>query len=193
MKFGLAKNSIFAVLLRSPWWVSAVVAVLLLGLALTILPRHYAGFGVFAVLPFAGISVVTGWRERRTPSAAQLTQMVTTVSAMSWSEFSAVLAQGFKNDGCEVLVLSGNPIDFELRRTGKVALVCAKRWKAAHIGVAALQDLHAAQQARHAHESLYVALGEFSEAAQKFANEHAIRLVQAPELMRLLPPSLIKQ
>ena len=180
MKFGLAKNSIFAVLLRSPWWVSAVVAVLLLALVLTTLPRHYAGFGVFAVLPSAGISVVSGWRQRRAPSAAQLAQMVTTLSAMSWNEFAAILAQGFQHDGCEVQVLGGDPVDFELKSTGEVALVCAKRWKAAHIGVAALQDLHAAQQARHAQESLYVALGEFSEAAQKFANEHAIRLVQAP-------------
>ena len=193
MKFGLAKNSIFAVLLRSPWWVSALVAVLLLGLALTILPRQYAGFGVFAVLPFAGISVACGWRQRRTPSAAQLEQMVATLSAMSWNEFAAVLAQGFREDGCDVQVLGAGPVDFELNRAGKVALVCAKRWKAAHIGVAALRDLLAAQQARQAQESLYVALGEFSEAARQFAGEHSIRLVQAPELMRLLPKSLIKK
>ena len=99
MKFGLAKNSIFAVLLRSPWWVSAVVAVLLPALALSILPRHYAGFGAFVVLPFAGISVVSGWRQRRAPSAAQLAQMVRTISTMSWNEFATVLPQGFQNDG----------------------------------------------------------------------------------------------
>ena len=89
-------------------------------------------------------------------------------------------------------ILVATPLILSLS-AGQMALVCAKRWKAAHIGVAALQDVHAAQQARHAQESLYVALGDFSEAAQAFANEHAIPLVQAPELMRLLPPSLIQQ
>ncbi|MDO8420135.1 MAG: restriction endonuclease, partial [Rubrivivax sp.] len=38
MKFQMAKNSLFATLLRSPWWISAVIALVLGLLGAALLP-----------------------------------------------------------------------------------------------------------------------------------------------------------
>jgi restriction system protein len=68
MKWEMAENSVFAVLLRSPWWVSIAVAggvymlaKFLLGKFST-LPEIYA---LFVPLPFAVIGVYAGWQQLR--------------------------------------------------------------------------------------------------------------------------------
>ena len=45
------KNSLFAVLLRSPWWVSIVVGAGIFALARMALPAAYAPYAIFAALP----------------------------------------------------------------------------------------------------------------------------------------------
>ena len=46
LKLKMAENSLFAILLRSPWWISlAIVAVISL-LSVALLPKAYVGFGV---------------------------------------------------------------------------------------------------------------------------------------------------
>jgi restriction system protein len=45
LKIRMAKNSLFAVLLRSPWWISAAIAVVLAVLALALLPADYRVVG----------------------------------------------------------------------------------------------------------------------------------------------------
>ena len=52
-------------------------------------------------------------------------------------------------------------------------------------GIEALQELHAAMQARGASECQYVTLGTLSDNAQRFARAHQVKLVQ-PEAVVLL-------
>ena len=49
----MAENSLFAILLRSSWWISAAVAVGIVLLSRVALPQQYFIFGAVAGLPFA--------------------------------------------------------------------------------------------------------------------------------------------
>jgi restriction system protein len=177
------ENSLFAVLLRSPWWISIAVAVALALAARMFLPDLYA---IALGLPFLAIGAVAGWRQFRAPSAKRIAGTVETVRAMSWGEFSRTLEGAFERDGYKVARLDGAAADFELTKGWRVSLVSAKRWKAARTGIEPLRELDAARRAREAHESIYVVAGELTDNARAFATQNNIRLAQGAELVRLL-------
>jgi restriction system protein len=184
MKLSMAKNSLFAILLRSPWWLSGVVAAGVFMAARLALPEVYA---FFAALPFMVIGVYAGARQLRVPSAARIAGTLEALRAMSWEEFSAAVEDAFRRDGYAVTRLGGAEADYELTRARRVSLVGCKRWKVARTGVEPLRELHAAMRAREAHECIYVAAGEITDNARAFAAEKAIRLVHGAELAKLLP------
>jgi len=184
MKFRMAENSLFAILLRSPWWVSGLIAAGIVAGGRLLVPEVYA---LFAALPFAVIGGVAGWRQLREPSPARVAAALEAVLAMSWGDFSGALAKAFREDGYTVSRHDGSAADFELARAGRVSLLGCKRWKAAHTGVDPLRDLHDAGRAREAHECLYVAAGEITDGARAFALEKNIRLIHGAELTKLLP------
>lgn len=186
MKLQMHPNSLFAVLLRSPWWISIVIAVALAALARLWLPDLYA---IAAGLPFLVIGVVAGWRQLRAPSARRIAGTLEAVRAMSWPDFAAAIEEAFRRDGYSVKRLNGAAADFELKKGARVSLVSAKRWKAARTGVEPLRELDAARRAAEAQESIYVAAGEISEQARVFAAQKNIRLALGPELARLLRQS----
>lgn len=180
-------NSLFAVLLRSPWWISIVIAVALSAAGRLVIPDLYA---IAMGLPFLVIGIVAGWKQLRAPSAKRVAGTIDTVRAMSWSDFAAAIEEGFRRDGYAVTRLDGGGADFELKKGGRVSLVSAKRWKVARAGVEPLKELDVARRARDAHEGVYVAAGEISDQARKFAAQRNIRLALGPELARLLRHSV---
>ena len=183
----LNKNSLFAVLLRSPWWISIAVAAGIFALARMLLPEAYAPYAIFASLPFIVIGSYAGWQQLRAPSAAQIAATVEILRALSWDEFSAALEGAFRRDGYSVTRLNVARADFELTRAGRISLVGCKRWKVAHTGIEPLRELEAARHAREAHECIYVAAGEITDNARAFATEKNFRLLHGAELAKLLP------
>lgn len=186
MKLKMSQNSIFAVLLRSPWWMSAGVAVLLSAGGFAALPLEYAAMGVFAAVPFAVISLMAAYKQLRAPSGARVQAVTETVAAMSWADFSRTVEAGFRRDGCEVERLQAPGADFALRKDGHVAIVSAKRWKAARNGVEPLRELQAVREKRGAREAIYIALGDVSDNALQYAKAQGVSLMTAPELSKLL-------
>jgi len=186
MKFKMSQNSIFAVLLRSPWWMSAGVAVLLSAGDFAALPLEYAAMGVFAAVPFAVISIMAAYKQLRAPSGARVQAVTETVAAMSWADFSKTVEAGFRRDGCEFERLQAPGADFALSKDGHVAIVSAKRWKAARNGVEPLRELQAVREKRGAREAIYVALGDVSDNALQYAKAQGVSLMTAPELTKLL-------
>ena len=174
------KNSLFAVLLRSPWWISAALALGLFALARVFVPPLYAAF---VPLPFAVIAAVAAWRQLRAPSASRIASALEALRAMSSEEFGAALEAGFRREGYEVSRIGG---DYELRRAGRLTLVSARRWKAMRTGIEPLRDLHAAGRKREAQELLYVAAGEVTDHARAFAAEKNIRLLSADALVQTI-------
>ena len=104
----------------------------------------------------------------------------------SWTEFAAAVEAGFRRDGCEVERLNAPGADFALSKDGHVALVSAKRWKAARTGVEPLRELQAVREKRGAREAIYIALGDVSDNALQYARAQGVSLMTAPELAKLL-------
>jgi restriction system protein len=181
------KNSLFAVLLRSPWWISIAVAAGIFVLAKSLLPEAYAPYGIFASLPFIVIGNYAAWQQLRAPSAERIAATLESLRGLSWDEFSAALEAAFRRDGYTVSRSKVAGADLELVKSGRVSLVGCKRWKVARAGIEPLRELDAARLARDANECIYVAAGEITDNARAFAAEKNVRLLQDAELARLLP------
>ena len=187
MRWTMAENSLFAILLRKPWWISAALAAVLAALSLTSFPHDWRWFGVFLGAPFTVIAAVALWRQLRSPSTRRVTSTLEAVLAMSWKDFAAALETGFKRDGYDVSRLAGSAADFEIAKEGRRAVVSGKRWKVVQTGIEPLRELEGAKDAREAHESIYVVAGELTANAREFAARKRIRLIGGRELTKLVP------
>ncbi len=187
MKWKMNENSLFAILLRSSWWISFAIAGAVAAVAIALLPEDYRIFGTLSGLPFLVIGCIAAWRRLQAPSRNRIETTLAAVRAMSWAEFSRAIEAAYRQQGYEVRAVSGAAANFEITKAGRTALVSCKRWKVAQTGVEALQDLHAMKEARSAQECIYVAAGEITHNARAFAIKHAIKLVGGPELAQLLP------
>jgi restriction system protein len=183
----LNKNSLFAILLRSPWWISIAVAAGLFAVARMLLPEAYALYAIFVALPFFVIGCYAGWQQLRAPGAERIAATLESLRGLSWDAFSAALEDAYRRDGYSVTRLNTPGADLELTKSGRVTLVGCKRWKVARAGIEPLRELDAARQAREAHECIYVAVGDITDNARAFAAEKNIRLLHGAELAKLLP------
>ena len=182
MKLTLHKNSLFAILGRSPWWVSAMLAAGVFGGIRLFLPWEMA---LFAAAPFVLIAGYVCWKQLRAPSAGRIAKTLERLAAMPREEVTAALEAGWKREGYEVSRPGGAQFDLELRREGKVSLVACRRWKAERTGVEPLRELQAAVRKREADELIYVAAGDVTEQAKTFAAENRVRVIDGAGLARL--------
>ena len=111
MKLTLNENSLFALLLRSPWWASALGVAVVFGVARMFVPE---GFAVFAASPFIVITAWVAWKQLRAPSGRRIAARLERLRAMSWDEFAPAIEKGFSRDGYTVKRLGGKGADFEL-------------------------------------------------------------------------------
>jgi restriction system protein len=185
MRLKMAQNSLFAVLLRSPWWISVGVAALFVLASRALLPQEYWLFGAMGGFPFLAIGVIALVRQWQRPSGRRVEATTQAVRAMSWREFSQALEEAYTRGGYTVRRIDG-AADFAVTRAGRTGLVAAKRWKAARHGEEALAALHAQMRAQDASECSYIALGELSANAQRFARANGVQLVQEDALALLL-------
>lgn len=186
MKFKMAPNSLFAILLRSPWWISFVIAGAIIAASIAWLPARFAIYGAIGGLPIAGVGLVAAWRQLRAPSAVQVSANVDAALAMPWREFSKALENAWQQAGYQVERVEG-AADLRLSEKDQVTLVSARRWKAASHGVEPLRQLHAAMKATGAGAGIYIAAqGTLTEQAQTFAREHSLTLLPASALAQLL-------
>ncbi len=190
MKFKMAPNSLFAVLLRSPWWISIALALVFVGAAKAWMPADLWVFGAIGALPLFAIGCISLYQQLKAPSASQVEASTQALGSMPWADFSKQLEQAYTQAGYTVERLqgagAGPGADFALTQGARTTLVAAKRWKAAAHGVEGLQALHAARQARDASACVYVALGTLSDKAWAFAKAQGVQVVQAQELARLV-------
>jgi restriction system protein len=181
MKLRMHDNSLFAVLLRSPWWVSGLVAAGAFGVTRIFLPAEFA---VFACAPFAAIAIYVAWKQFRAPSGRKIAATLEKLRAMSWNEFAAAIEKGFGRDGYEVKRLGGKGADFELVKDARSTLLACKRWKATRTGIEPLRELDEARRTRDAAGCIYVATGEVTAQARAFATERGIQLLEGAELAK---------
>ena len=190
MKLKMSENSLFALLLRKPWWISIAIAGVVSLAASMLFPRAYAAYGATAGFPFLVIGLIAAARQWRMPSAAAVSHTMDAVTAMSWRDFADTVEAAYRRQGYEVSRLAGNAADFALVKNGRKTLVSCKRWKAANTGVEPLRDLCTAAEANDAQERIYIGIGQMSDNARRFAQEQQVHVVQAAGLAQLLQGQL---
>ncbi|MEO6294072.1 MAG: restriction endonuclease [Burkholderiaceae bacterium] len=176
MKFKMAEKSIFAILLRSPWWISFLLVAVFCLASYALLPPQYVPFGAMGAIPFVVIGIMALKRQWGQPSPAKVQAELTRLAALNWRDFSAELEAKLVKQGFEVTRLTGGVADFKLEKAGHITLVSAKRYKAATHGVEALQALVAQQEALGADKAMYVCLSAVTAQAAKFAKEKGLVL-----------------
>lgn len=184
MKWRPKENSVFAVLARSPWWVSLLISVGIFMLASQFVPVAYA---IIVPLPFYVTFGVAAWRQLRTPGAARVARTLEALRALSADDLARAIEEAYRREGFEVARLDGRHADLELTKAGRTTLVAYKRWKAQRTGIEPLRELDAARRVREAGDCIYIAAGEVTDTARAFATEKAIRLIGQTELAGLLP------
>ena len=186
MKLKMAPNSLFAVLLRSPWWISIAVVLAFVLAARALLPEQYRLFGIMGSLPFLVIGVVAAFKQFQAPSPAQVARTLQAAAAMSWRDFSGALEQGYARQGFNVSRVDGHAADLLLTKAGRRTLVAAKRWKASNHGVEPLRALGEARRAQDTSHCVYITLAEVGDKTRGFATANQIELLHGAALAQLL-------
>jgi restriction system protein len=187
VKFKMAEKSLFAVLLRSPWWISFVVVGLITLASGVLLPKEYFVVGALSGFPIFVVGCIAAWKQLRAPSPTRVAQTLQAVQTMPWRGFADTLAAAWRQGGFEVQPLNSGAADFCLTKGGSTTLVSARRWKAATHGVEPLRDLRTAMEQRGASAGLYVlAQGSLSDNARLYARDNGITIVQDNALAALL-------
>jgi len=185
MKFKMSEKSLFAILLRSPWWLSFLIAAVLMLLARVFLPEAFRTVGMLSAMPFCILGFIAAWKQRDKPSPQSVSLALNQLASMSWKQFSLVMEQAFVQQGFSVMPLNSGAADLQLEKSGQITLVSCKRWKAATLGVEVLRDLKALQTSQDAAYAACISLSLPTGVALKFANANAVQLICQEELASL--------
>lgn len=109
---------------------------------------------------------------------------------MSWREFEMLVGEGFRLQGYQVMEnFEPGPddgIDLTLRKDGEKYLVQCKQWRAFKVGVPVVRELYGVMTAKGAAGGFVVTSGRFTPEAEAFASGRNLRLLDGPQLHRLL-------
>ena len=181
----MAQNSLFAILLRSPWWASLGLAVGLALLMRLLLPEQYAVAGMLGSFPFVVIAGMAAWKQLRAPSARQMETALAQLRALALPELVTAAEQAYGAQGYAVRRHTGPGADLVLAKGGREELLSLRRWKAANTGVEPLRELRAACDKLGAN-GIYVHGAAISEKATDYARERGLRLMSVAELAQQL-------
>ena len=188
MKFQPSPNSLFAILLRSRWWISFAVAGVIGLAAFALLPREIAPFAAIGALPIFVVGCIAAWRQWRALSPAQIEQALAGAASQPWKAFAETLTRAWQAEGYAVQRTDAvqTAYDFRLERNGQRTLVSARRWKAANHGVEPLRELQGALQSESAQRGVYVALHPLGDNARLYARDQGLVVLQEDALATLL-------
>lgn len=182
MAIKMAKSSLFALLLRSPWWYSVLLGLAVIGISLLIAGGQYVILGIFGSLPFFGIAGFAGHKQSLKPSQARMLEVVGQARKMPAIQIAHKIAESYVQERFDSTVFKGNAAELELERGNRKYLLSTKRFKAANTGIEPLKQLVAVGENNEVTGFLYLALGEISDAARDYADKNNIELIQADRL-----------
>lgn len=182
MAFKLPRNSLFAILLRSPWWVSFAIAGVLSLVAMALLPAAYRVVGALSSFPFIVIGILALKRQWNLPGAREIEQTAEHLGQLNWQAFAPLAESALAAPGRVIQAYRGAAADFELHDGQGRMLVSSRRWKSARLGIEPLQALQQACAQSGARGGIVMCLGEITEPARRFAADRSIEIWGAPEL-----------
>ena len=181
----MSEKSLFAVLLRSPWWISFTVAIAVGIAGFMLLPERFKTVGALSGMPFVVIGSMAFWRQMRAPSPARTEATLQALAALSSRDFLNALEAGYREEGYAVVRIGLDGADLSISKSGRTSLVNCKRWKAATHGVEPVRELSNAVTKLDANQGIYVAVNPLSDAATTYASKHSIRLLPSHALAAL--------
>lgn len=188
MKWKMSERSLFAILLRSPWWVSFLLVAVISTVAFALLPNDFKFVGVLSSFPFAVVGTIAAWRQRSQLSSVEAQALQNAMASMNWREFSELLTKAYVQEGYTVTAVppSDGLGDFLLTRQGQTTLVCAKRWKAAAWGIDNMQTLLSEKEAHGASHLMCVSLLVTPNSLKKFVNQNQVTWLAGQTLWALV-------
>ena len=186
MKFKMAKNSVFAQLLRANWYVSGFIGAFMGLIGVVSMPPGYRPFGAIMGIPFLIICFIRFRQQWDEPGPMRTEEVLQTMRKLSWDQFAAEVEAALLRDGFAVTRIDLPEADFSITADGRTALVSCKRWKVVNTGVEPLKQLQKAVEKQDANEGFYITAGEYSQTALSFAAEKKIRLINGMPLVKLL-------
>ena len=186
MQLKMRENSLFAVLLRSPWWYSVLIAGFLVMIGQLFLSGKYLIYAIPIAFPFLVIAVIAGYRQATSPGSKKLEDTETWIRSARARDFTAALTRGYEKEGYAVTPFKGKAAELQIEKDERVRLVSCKRVKAASTGAEPFQALVTAGEHHEVAGLIYIGLGELSAEALDIVEEERIELVTLEELATLL-------
>ena len=178
----MAQETLFRILLRQPWWVTLLVAIVLFAVTRMI----FAPVAPFVALPFAGLSLYIAYRQMRGSAPANADERLAALRAMSWEEFSDLVNAAYTRHGYHVASAERPGYDFTLTKGSRITLLQCRRWRVNQVGVGPVRELARAVEREEATNGICISAGAFSEPARKLVATEPVTLVSGGELVELL-------
>jgi restriction system protein len=178
----MARESLFSILSRQPWWVSAIVAAALFGITELVYPP----VAFFVALPFLVVAAYFGYRQVRGTAPVNVDAKLAALRDMSWENFSLVVSEAYRRRGYAVSEAKDAAYDFVLQKGGRTTLVSCRRWKASSVGAAPVEALARAVARNDAYNGICIAAGQFSPNARASVAGQPITLLDGAELVALV-------
>ncbi|ADE17009.1 restriction endonuclease (plasmid) [Nitrosococcus halophilus Nc 4] len=194
-------EGMYDIFLRTPWWVSLLVAGAAYAALNFGLPAYIDDNNLFLkpleqVGPLfapwiAGFILLTGAfaqlgkRSRRKLLDRQ--SAIDSIRAMSWQSFEKLVGEFYRRQGYSVEERGGGGadggVDLVLRRQGEVILVQCKQWKTRQVGVAKVRELYGVVASENATRGVLITCGQFTPDARAFAKGKSLELVDGTALL----------
>lgn len=193
----------FDLLVMAPWWVSAVLGVIVYvglrwGLPATAGENQLAkglvqGMSSMAIY-FAGFlwvvsvfSAIFGMQRRR---SVDRQNSLESLQSMTWKEFEFMVAEAYRRQGYRVEFSMGGGadggVDLVLHKDGRKSFVQCKRWRKKPVTVEIVREQFGILTAEKADEAIIVTTGSFTDKAIAFAHGQPMRLIDGPQLLELV-------
>ena len=197
-------SSPLEVLLLAPWWVSLIVAALVFGGLRFVLPAWGAGKGPFVeglasvarslagygAALFVLISIASALFRAKRRTLVDQQSSLESLRSISWKDFEFMVGEAFRREGYRVeetlSVGADGGVDLVLSRNGAKSLVQCKQWRQKAVGVQVVREQFGILNAEDAAEAIIVTSGTFTPDAREFARGKPMRLIDGPELLKLV-------
>lgn len=197
------RETLADLLMVLPWWVSVVVAAIVYVLLVFAAPYYLAGKQAMAGIGmvaknsaalFTGLFLLIGlfsfFRSLLIRRKFHELSRVEQVRQLSWRQFESIVGEAFRRRGYAVMenAVDGpdGGVDLVLRKDGAKFYVQCKQWKQAKVGVKPIRELNGVLAAGDADGGFFVASGEYTEEARRFAGKCAIELIDGPALVEMI-------
>jgi len=204
-------DDLFKFLLAAPWWAGPICVAVAYGFLRWLIPMVLEIGGQdnaatktmvstlammsVQVAPYAAGGVLLLWlfalliklmdRDRFESQTG-----LDSIGKLGWVQFERLLGEFYRRQGYQVEVTGSDSgdggVDVRLRRDGKTTLVQCKHWQVRSVGVKPVRELLGVMTSENAHYGILVTSGSFTPDAVAFAEKNGIRLIDGPELEKMI-------